>query len=80
MNIDYIIDVRTKFEFQMGHHKDAIHIPASNITKKSMKNIPLDDTSLVYCNTGQRARRAAETMRNLGYKNVYYIEGTYKTI
>ena len=35
---------------------------------------------LVYCNTGQRARRAAEVLRKLGYKNVYYIESSYTSL
>lgn len=80
LNVKHIIDVRTKFEYKMGHHKNAIHIPLGTLSKKTMKNIPLDDVILVYCNTGQRARMGADILRKLGYKNVYYIQGSYKTI
>jgi rhodanese-related sulfurtransferase len=47
---------------------------------KQVKGLNKLDKILVYCNTGQRARRAVDIMREFGYKNVYYIEGTYKTL
>jgi rhodanese-related sulfurtransferase len=82
MNIDHIIDVRTKMEWNMGHYKDAKHIPAQNINETILKKLKIskNDKILVYCNTGQRARKAAEIIRNLGYKNVYYIETSWKTL
>lgn len=82
MKIDHIIDVRTKMEWDMGHYKSAKHIPSQNINEKTLKNFKIlkNDKILVYCNTGQRARRAAEKIRNLGYKNVYYIESSWKSL
>lgn len=73
-----MIDVRTTFEYRQGHYKKSINILVTEITKDRLKNINRDNTILIYCNTGQRARRAAENMREIGYKKVYYIEGTYK--
>jgi len=35
---------------------------------------------LVYCNTGQRARFAAEKLEGLGFKDVYYIAGLYTSL
>jgi len=35
---------------------------------------------VTYCNTGQRARSGAERLKALGFKNVYYIDGTYSQI
>ena len=82
IGMDHIIDVRTKLEWNMGHHIDAIHIPVQNLTKKTMDKLKMgkEDKILVYCNTGQRARRAAEFSRKLGYKNVYYIENSYTSL
>lgn len=81
--IDYhnakVIDVRTVFEWEYGHYKNAINIPASdiNITNLSKNNINKNNYIIVYCNTGQRARNAAEKIYNLGYKNVRYIIQPY---
>lgn len=80
--IKYIIDVRTKYEFQMGHYPNALHLPVSNIKqiKKKFPFIKKTDSILVYCNTGQRARSASETLNDLGYMNVFYIATTYHSL
>jgi phage shock protein E len=79
---DIIIDVRTKLEWNIGHHPNAIHIPASNINKDILNynNLSKQSNILVYCNTGQRARKAAEKIRKLGYPNTYYITSSYISI
>jgi len=80
-NIRHVIDVRTDLEWKAGHYHDAIHIPIATIPKnKKLKNIPKSSTLLVYCNTGQRARRAAELLRKDGYQNVYYIAESYRSL
>lgn len=76
--ITHVIDVRTRMEYNQGHYKKSLNIPVTEISKDKLKNINKNSSILIYCNTGQRARRAAEKMRELGYKKVYYIEGTYK--
>jgi len=77
--IKHIIDVRTKLEWNNGHYPTAIHIPVFDIEPDKLpKN--KSQGILVYCNTGQRARSAAETIRSFGYLNVYYIAGTYTTL
>ncbi len=77
--IKYIIDVRTKLEWDYGHYKKSIHIPIQNISKNILnrKISNKNDGILVYCNTGQRARNGAEKIISYGYKNVYYIDNTY---
>ena len=77
--IQHIIDVRTKLELNQGHYPKALHLPVLYIEEDKLpKN--KSEGILVYCNTGQRARVAAETIRSFGYTNVYYISGTYSTI
>lgn len=76
--IKHIIDVRTPMEYNYGHYKKSKNIPITDLNKNNIKHINKLDTILIYCNTGQRARRAADIMRELGYKKVYYIDGTYK--
>ena len=75
---DKIIDVRSDLEWNAGHHPDAIHIPVSSLTPAVAKrHLGKKDSILVYCNTGQRARRAAEVLASYGYTNVSYIAGSY---
>jgi rhodanese-related sulfurtransferase len=75
--IKAVIDVRTATEWRMGHYPRALHIPVDKINEKTTAELPKKGL-LVYCNTGQRARFAAEKLEVLGFKNVYYIAGTYK--
>lgn len=75
--IKMVVDVRTKFEWDRGHYKGAKHIPVTSLSPDKFKGVK---SVLVYCNTGQRARAAAETIRGYGVPNVYYIEGGYWTI
>ena len=79
-NVDIVIDVRTKFEWDRGHFKGARHVPVNQLKSEIFIGLPKNTSILVYCNTGQRARAAAETIRNYGFHNVYYIEGGYWTL
>jgi rhodanese-related sulfurtransferase len=73
-----VLDVRTDPEYSLGHFPGAVHIPAGQIAEKVMNEIPSQSNPiLVYCNTGQRARRASELLKKIGYENVRYIAGTY---
>ena len=75
--IKKVIDVRTITEWRAGHYPKALHIPVDKINEKTTTELPKKGL-LVYCNTGQRARFAAEKLEELGFEDVYYIAGTYK--
>jgi len=75
--IKKVIDVRTITEWRAGHYPKALHIPVDKINEKTTTELPKKGL-LVYCNTGQRARLAAEKLEELGFQNVYYIAGTYR--
>ena len=78
---DTIVDVRTNMEYNLGHAPDAIHLPIGEIETKASYVLPDKNARiLVYCNTGQRARAASETLYSMGYKNVRYIGGTYLSL
>lgn len=78
--IDYIIDVRTKTEYEVGHYPGAINIPVDSINESTLPKDYKTSNFLVYCNTGQRARYAATKMRDIGVEEVYYISGMYSSI
>ena len=70
-----VLDVRTPIERAvLGYYPGSIHIPVSELRARIQKEIPDKNTTiLIYCNTGQRARKAAELLQSLGYKNTRYI-------
>lgn len=74
-----VLDVRTSAEYKSGHYPGAIHIPVNKINEKTTSILPKKGI-LVYCNTGQRARFAAEKLGRLGYNNIYYIPGHYSSL
>jgi len=79
--IQYVIDVRTDFERKsLGFYPNSIHIPVTDMNEKRLSKIPRNSSVLVYCNTGQRARKAAEILKEKGYSKVYYIAGTYQSL
>jgi rhodanese-related sulfurtransferase len=74
-----VVDVRTPMEYRMGHYPGALNIPVTAINRRTTQRLPKSGI-LVYCNTGQRARFAAEKLVRLGFKDVVYINGSYKTL
>jgi len=73
-----LIDVRSPEEHQGGF------IPGTdfNIDFREIQNrhqeiqAELDSHIVVYCQSGHRSNIAAETLMNIGYKNVYNVEGS----
>ena len=75
-----IIDVREKFEFKMGHVKDAVNIPVMDIVNglpAQLKDISKDSEIIVYCMSGSRASAAIPYLQKYGFKNV--INGINKS-
>lgn len=73
-----VLDVRTDLEYNLGHYPEAVHIPTA-LLKDEVEQRLQDKTKgiLVYCNTGQRSRAAADLLKAKGYTNVRYITGPY---
>lgn len=67
-----IIDVRSSEEYDTGHIKDSINIPVDNI---STVNYEKEQVIIVYCASGIRSATAAEELIDLGYTNVYNLDG-----
>jgi rhodanese-related sulfurtransferase len=66
-----VLDTGTSAQFAAGHLKGAINLPAENILTAS---IAKDRDVLVYDRTATRARQAAQTLMEAGYK-VYEMPG-----
>ena len=67
-----VIDVRTVDEYNTGHIKDSINIPVDNISSVEYDK---DSVIIVYCASGMRSANAAKTLIDLGYTNVYNLDG-----
>ena len=62
-----IIDVRTKTEWNEGHHPEAIHLPHEHIGEYQGDK---DKDIIVYCTTGRRATIAKQKLEEMGYTKV----------
>ena len=74
---DYIIvDAREQNEYDEGHIKGAIVIPYTEIEQKAEELLPnKTQLILVYCRSGRRSKIAAQSLANMGYKNVKEFGG-----
>ncbi len=62
----WIIDVRTKSEFDSGHIPTAKHFPRSEILNR-INELPKDKYLILYCYSGARSRAAVEILFKHGY-------------
>jgi len=76
-----VVDTREESEYAAGHIDNALLLPRGVLEFK-IGNIPeLTDKSkavLIYCRTGGRSALAAQTMQQLGYKNVLSMAGGFE--
>jgi len=79
---DVILDVRTDLErSSLGFYPGSAHIQGADIERMMPNHYPNKQTRiLIYCNTGHRARMAADKLHALGYKNTVYISSGYSSI
>jgi len=79
---DVILDVRTNLERStLGAYPGSTHIPSADIERMMPNHYPNKQTRiLIYCNTGHRARMAADKLHALGYTNAVYISSGYSSI
>ncbi len=68
---EFVIDVRSKAEWDTGHLEQAVLIPHTEIAEK-ISGVTGDKSAkiVVYCKAGSRAGRAKKTLEGMGYTNV----------
>jgi phage shock protein E len=75
---DFIVDVRTRQEWDEGHHPKAIHIPIGEFVTLLPEKIPNKNAKILfYCKKGIRASGTVEIAKKLGYKNIKYLDGRF---
>lgn len=67
-----VIDVRSIEEYNREHIEGAVNIPLDMINNVDYE---LDETIIVYCQSGMRSMEAAKMLSKLGYTNLYNLDG-----
>jgi len=66
-----LIDVRSPGEFEGGHLPGAINIPVGQLAEHLPAVESKDTPVIVYCRSGHRSSRAAQTLRDAGFTAVH---------
>ena len=76
-----LIDVRTLEEFNTNHLKKAQHIGVASANfKQKVSKLDKSQPVYVYCKKGGRSSNAAQKMKDMGFKNVYDLDGGIESI
>jgi hydroxyacylglutathione hydrolase len=69
-----VLDVRDGWEWDSGHHADALHVPFHELPTR-MDEVPDDRPPVwVYCATGARAAIAASLLQNAGRDEAVLVD------
>lgn len=71
-----LLDVRTPKEYAEGHitQSENIDYKDSNF-ELALENLDKNEPYFVYCKSGVRSSKAGETMQELGFTQVYLLDG-----
>lgn len=72
------LDVRSQFEFDQDHIKDAINVPIDTFSAKVNDLIKFRQTYIVMCFSGTRAAMAADMLIQAGASDVIVLDGSMK--
>jgi hydroxyacylglutathione hydrolase len=72
----FILDVRTRSEFEAGHIPGATHIPAGRVAWR-LNELPKDHPIVTHCQSGARSSVVASALRAAGFRDVLELEGGF---
>ncbi len=70
----FILDVRSKEEFDSGHIEGAYLLPVSELEKR-LAELPQGKPIIVYCKAGSRSTSAASILLEKGFKEIFNMTG-----
>ena len=75
----HLFDVRTPEEFEIGNINGSINVDFKNdeIFNTFFKNLNKSDTIYLYCRSGNRSKKSAEKLIDLGFKKIYDLKGGF---
>jgi NADPH-dependent 2,4-dienoyl-CoA reductase/sulfur reductase-like enzyme/rhodanese-related sulfurtransferase len=74
----FVVDVRTKEEFQTGHIFGAVNIPVDEL-RLHLNDLPKDKMIILYCAVGQRGYLSQRILNQHEFTNIYNLSGGYGT-
>jgi len=72
------LDVREPNEWNLGRLPNAIHIPRGNLESNIEARVGREETVVIYCARGNRSALAADTLQQMGYRNVASMSGGFR--
>lgn len=72
-----IVDVRNAEEAKAGRLKESVVIPLNDI-KERISEFPKDKQIILHCNSGVIAEMAYNSLKDLGFTNVKYVNARFK--
>lgn len=73
-----LIDVREEREWRAGRIPGAVHLSRGVLERRIEAQAPQADAEIVlYCASGARSALAAESLKRMGYSNVFSLKGGY---
>lgn len=73
-----VLDVREKWEWEIGHIDEATHLPLSQVKSDIEKLFPeKNEEIIICCATDNRSAIAGKQLMEMGYTNVKYLSGGY---
>ncbi len=70
-----LLDVRTKPEYDSGHLEGCLHIPLNEL-RSEMDQLDRSKEIVTYCGVGLRASHAHRILRNAGFEDTKFMEGS----
>ena len=71
-----VADIRDRESFLQSHIPDAVHLTQDNL-EEFKKNTAFDETVIIYCFHGNNSKGAAQFFTNMGYENIYSLDGGF---
>ncbi|WP_138159250.1 FAD-dependent oxidoreductase [Peptoniphilus catoniae] len=71
---EYILDVRSRKEYQLSHIKGSVNIPLEELRQR-LEELPKDRSIYVHCRTSKRSYNATKILLSHGF-DVYNIQGS----
>ena len=71
-----VADIRDRESYMQSHIPDAVHLTQENL-EEFKKNTALDETVIIYCFHGNNSKGAAQFFTNMGYENVFSLDGGF---
>jgi len=69
------VDCREPNEWNLGHIPNAVFIPRGKLEQNIEAAVDREQKVIIYCASGNRSVLAAETLQQMGYKDVASMSG-----